>query len=54
MEKSITNAVDAGQPVAEQANLRDNMHVKIIRPDMIGKLNAVLAKHLPDALPAPR
>lgn len=31
-----------------------NLHVKITRPDMIDKLNAVLAKHFPDALPAPR
>lgn len=31
-----------------------NLHVKITRPDMIDKLNAVLAKSFPDALPAPR
>lgn len=30
------------------------MHVNITRPDMIDKLNAVLAKRFTDALPAPR
>lgn len=33
--------------------MNGNAHIKLLRPDLVEKMNAILAKHFPDALPAP-